>query len=168
MENNDINFIGKLTFKEYRQARSHKMRMIDWIATLLILILGFLIYAKNTPLIASVIISLFYTLVFVVLLQMMLWIIYRIQFKTDPILRNERCFSVQKDGLHVSTKNSEVFYGWDGLRSACDYKNIYLLYVSALRMIMIPKRFFDKEEEIEAFECLLSAHISSEKIKLNK
>lgn len=168
MENNEINFIGKLTFKEFRKSKSHQMRIIVQAAPFLILILGFFIYARNTPLMVSVIISLFYTIVFVILLHIMLLIIYQIQYKTDPILKNERQFSIQKDGLHISTKNSEVFYGWDGLRSACDYKNIYLLYVSALRMIMIPKRFFDKEEEIEAFERLLSAHISSEKIKLNK
>lgn len=159
MENIFISFSGKLAFKEFNKARNYQLRTIFWCLCLLMFVFDFLNFVRNIPWIIALIYSLIYTIGFVILAKILKIILYSIQYKTESLFKNERHFSIDDDGIYISTKNSKLFYGWSEFRSVHELKKIYLLNLSAVRAIIISKRFFNNEEDVKTFKRFVSDKI---------
>jgi hypothetical protein len=89
-----------------------------------------------------------------------MYVEYFVIYKIDREIRKERHFLIRNDGVQVTTANSEAFYQWSNFRSVRNDKKMYILYRSTLKGIMIPKRFFQNEEQQEAFEKLIAREIT--------
>ncbi len=127
MENMDINFSGKLTSKEFRKVRYYQLRTIFLFLYFLLVVLNYLNFERNTPWINALILSLLQTIGLFILIKIITVIFYSIQYRTDPMLKNERQFSIDNDGVHINTKNSKLFYGWSEFRSIHEHKKCICL-----------------------------------------
>ncbi|MET1250024.1 YcxB family protein [Sporolactobacillus sp. STCC-11] len=159
-EDQDIQFGGVLSFREYRKGKAPVARKILGGAVFLALFLIFLINLRST----SWFPALFYALPFALFVLVSCCVLFYVEFFviyiTDQVIRKERHFLIRNDGVHVTTANSEAFYQWSNFRSIRNDKKLYILYRSSLKGIMIPKRFFQNEEQQETFEKLIAGKIT--------
>jgi hypothetical protein len=89
-----------------------------------------------------------------------MYVEYFVIYRVDREIRKERHFLIRNDGVQVTTANSEAFYQWSNFRSVRNDKKMFILYRSTLKGIMIPKRFFQNEEQQETFERLITGKIT--------
>lgn len=158
-DNQDIHFSGRLTFQEFRKGNGPMARKFLWYSFFLCLLIFFLISIRNLALLPSVIFAFFFALVVVLLANILLFLEYLLIYKIDPIFKQERHFSIQNDGVHVSTEHAESFYKWGEFRSVRQRKKLYFLYRSVFKKIIIPQRFFTNAKDQEAFERIIHDNI---------
>ena len=131
-----------------------------------LLFIAILIYTieRKTP--SSVISSvLIFFLIYIVLLRIMIKDNFRRSARkiyNDP--KNASLFSkaemsFDKMGISAKDENSQVHYNWSAVIKKETTQNLYLLYLSEITAVIIPKRIFKLQSEKESFEKMLAEHL---------
>jgi hypothetical protein len=84
---------------------------------------------------------------------------FRRAYKKNPVYRHEFSADISDDGIHVVTATSETQYKWAGFVRYIESDNLFMLYLTDVNYVALPKHAFTPGE-IETFQGLLQNHIS--------
>ncbi|WP_420796986.1 YcxB family protein [Alkalihalobacterium alkalinitrilicum] len=60
---------------------------------------------------------------------------------------------------------SNNFFDWSDIHFEREYEMMFLLYISKHKAIILPKRFFELNDDIDLFKIIVSKHVETNKIK---
>jgi cell division protein FtsW (lipid II flippase) len=75
--------------------------------------------------------------------------------KDQRVWTGERTVTLEEDKVKLQTENVNTEYKWSGIKKVEVSKLNYLLYVSSVQAIIIPRDAFLTDTEREAFELIL-------------
>lgn len=87
-------------------------------------------------------------------------VIPRLAFRREPKFRDEYSLVFSPEGIHFRTEHIDSQLQWDMYSRALVDAHSYLLYYGSHYFTVIPKRVFQSSEQQQAFEQLLTQHIS--------
>jgi hypothetical protein len=83
-----------------------------------------------------------------------------LMFRREPKFRDDYSLSFSPDGIHFRTVHIDSQLQWSMYSRALIDAHSYVLYYGSRQFTVIPKRVFQSREQQEAFEQLLSKHVS--------
>ena len=98
--------------------------------------------------------------VFVLLLIAAFTVIPALAFRREPKFRDEYSLTFSEEGVHFRTTHIDSQLQWSLYSRALVDAYSYLLYHGARQFTVIPKRVFESAEQQQAFEQLLTRHVS--------
>ncbi|SDB89752.1 YcxB-like protein [Pelagirhabdus alkalitolerans] len=87
------------------------------------------------------------------------------EYKSDQLIKHEINYIFSHDGIHQKIRRSNNYYEWNDIQVAIEQKDMFLLYVSKNKAIVLPKSFFESSEKIDLFKKIISEYIETAKIK---
>ncbi|QIW78692.1 YcxB family protein [Bacillus tequilensis] len=155
----------------YQQRKAAVIYYIDLflLSTLVYSIIGFpftVYYNETLELIYNgifiAVISLIFTLLFIAFLYLRL----RNGYKNNERLKRKRTYTVNRQGIHIHSKNYDTLFEWDEIKGAAEYKHLFSIKTSSRQLILVPQRFFTFENERHSFRQLLKEHVPAKQVKL--
>ena len=98
--------------------------------------------------------------VFGLLLIAAFTIIPPLVFRREPKFRDEYSLIFSSEGIHFRTAHIDSQLQWSIYSRALVDAHSYVLYYGSRQFTVIPKRVFQSSEQQQAFELLLTQHIS--------
>ena len=162
MENDGLNEIyvhGKLTSKEFIQyniLHTKKFRFryfwLVYFLLFLLILLDIPFYLTDSLLITAVV-ALFIAL-------LVIWLVKRLiirraakEYDSDTLIQQEIHITIHQQGITQEIKGrTRSFYEWGNIVKGYESKYLFLLYVSKNKAILLPKRFFRTEADMEQFK----------------
>ena len=89
------------------------------------------------------------------------------EYESDQIIKNEASYTANSEGINQHIRRSNNFFEWRDIRLALEREEMFLLYVSKRKAIVLPKTFFGSNDEINLFKNIVSKNIETSKIKFN-
>jgi len=89
------------------------------------------------------------------------------EYESDQIIKNEASYTFNNGGINQQIRRSNNFFEWSDIRLALEREEMFLLYVSKRKAIVLPKTFFGSSDEINLFKNIVSKNIDTSKVKLN-
>lgn len=90
------------------------------------------------------------------------------EFRSNYKLREEVLCEVNSEGVTFSSNNEASLIEWNQFRTIKELKNTFLLYQTATKAIVVPKRVFYSEKDRQLFKNLFSEYMPEEKIHFQK
>ena len=81
-------------------------------------------------------------------------------FRREPKLREDYSLNFSPEGIHFRTAHIDSQLEWSMYSRALIDAHSYVLYYGSLQFSVIPKRVFQSVEQMQAFEQLLTQHVS--------
>jgi hypothetical protein len=81
-------------------------------------------------------------------------------FRREPKFRDEYSLTFSSEGIHFRTAHIDSQLQWSIYSRALVDAHSYVLYYGSRQFTVIPKRVFQSSEQQQAFELLLTQHIS--------
>lgn len=81
-------------------------------------------------------------------------------FRREPKFRDEYSMTFSADGIHFRTAHIDSQLQWSLYSRALVDAHSYVLYYGSRQFTVIPKRVFQGAEQQQAFEQLLTQHVS--------
>jgi hypothetical protein len=100
-------------------------------------------------------------LVFAMILVAAFTVIPALAFRREPKFRDDYSLGFSPEGIHFRTAHVDSQLQWGMYSRALVDAHSYVLYYGSRQFTVIPKRVFQNAEQREAFEQLLTGHISS-------
>ncbi|MCO7125450.1 YcxB family protein [Sporolactobacillus shoreicorticis] len=160
MEKEIIKFGGRLTYKEFKMFNYYHSKKIVRIGFLTLWITVFLINLTSMSWIPSLIISSIIALLTMTLIKVLLNFRISKEFRSDQVLKKDAQFVVHGNGVTILREKSKTQYDWNDIISFQQYKELFLLYVSKNRAIIIPRRYFNSVQESQLFKQLMATNLS--------
>ncbi|WP_423190444.1 YcxB family protein [Alkalibacterium sp. f15] len=82
------------------------------------------------------------------------------EYKSDQLIKQMVNYTFDADGMTQLIKSSNNQYEWDDFFKARENKAMFLLYLSKNKALILPKRFFDSQKQIDTFKHLVSENIN--------
>jgi len=87
-------------------------------------------------------------------------VVPRIAFRREPKFRDNYALTFSPDGIHFRTAHIDSQLQWSMYSRALVDAHSYVLYYGSRQFTVIPKRVFHSAEQQQAFERLLTQHVS--------
>jgi hypothetical protein len=107
--------------------------------------------------VASVVVSVLFLLMLVAAFA----VIPRLAFRREPKFRDDYSLTFSADGIHFRTAHIDSRLKWSMYSRALVDDHSYVLYYGSNQFTVIPKRVFSSVAERQAFEGLLTEHVSA-------
>jgi hypothetical protein len=98
--------------------------------------------------------------VFALILIAMFTVIPPLAFRREPKFRDDYSLTFSPEGIHFRTAHIDSQLQWSMYSRALVDTHSYVLYYGSRQFTVIPKRVFQSIEQQQAFEQLVSEHIS--------
>ncbi|WP_185819643.1 DUF4870 domain-containing protein [Salibacterium salarium] len=82
-------------------------------------------------------------------------------FREDPGLAERQHYATEKEGLKQETNRSVTFYRWNEIKKIIEHNEMFLLYITREKAIVIPKRYFTLEEEQSKFWEMVNERVTA-------
>ncbi|WP_173916789.1 YcxB family protein [Halobacillus sp. Marseille-Q1614] len=172
--NQKLEVRGTLTASDYRRHSNYnrkKMKNIYFIASLLMFF--FVIFQSlEGPLLfvmgLTMIIALLLAIAMSFFLSGMISIRATRDYKNDPVSQHEIQYTFRAGNIKQKLKNSTNDYQWTDIIAAFEQEELFQLYVARNHAMILPKRFFKSEEEVEQLRELIEKNAKSAKVDLLK
>jgi len=162
--NSTINLSFRYAESDYVRAlrahyASHLRLRLDTVVT--VALAGFGIYLWRSPSLhwlglASVIISVAFALMLVAAFT----VVPPLAFRREPKFRDDYSLTFSPEGIHFRTAHIDSHLQWSMYSRALIASHSYVLYYGSRQFTVIPKRVFESAEQQQAFEQLLTQHVS--------
>ena len=80
-------------------------------------------------------------------------------FRREPKYRDDYALTFSPDGIYFRTAHIDSQLEWSMYSRALVDAHSYVLYYGSRQFTVIPKRVFQRSEELETFERLLTQHV---------
>ena len=172
MSNNlkeEVSFKGKLTFEDYRKSSFYHSRN-RFLKTLLILFISYTlvfwgIYTKRFDT-TAILLALSCSIVTEIFLIITTYFRIKSVFYSESLLKLEQNYFANMDGISIKTEQTNALYLWNDIIASKEYKDMFILQVSKIKAMVIPKRYFSSEDDIKCFKSLIIEKSMSSKVKL--
>jgi hypothetical protein len=166
---------GTLTKKEYKKHGDYHFKKILHTIFLSFMIFSFLTFvigtwnAEDLDNVFSYIFFALFSLVLSSVLLIGLKIITKLkasrEYKSDPLVKKEITYIISSQEIHQKIGKSNNYLEWEQIRTAYENTEMFRLYVSRAKAIVLPKRYFASEEEIKLLKRLITKNLSKDKVK---
>ncbi|WP_456275110.1 DUF4870 domain-containing protein [Bacillus sp. AK128] len=172
----NITFKGTLTFKDFKKYNMFHVRKAMLSMFILSFLLSFLLLSAFiyeditlTVLINSFIIGVFGLLFLFSLNHFQT----RKLFYSESFLKLQQVYTVNKEGMILETERSKTYYRWSDVTKSYELEEMFLLYVSKAKAMVIPKTYFFTESDIDTFRSFIKIELNDHKTlmrneKINK
>ncbi|TRM12177.1 YcxB family protein [Lentibacillus cibarius] len=89
------------------------------------------------------------------------------EYESDRLVKNEASYTFSSEGINQQIRRSNNFFEWSDIRLALEREEMFLLYVSKRKAIILPKRFFGSDDEFDLFKNIVSKNIETSKVKFH-
>lgn len=169
MENEEVQFGGTLTKKEFYKLNSYVNRKRFFIAIAVYFTLLFLLYLLLfRHLFISIVRAVVFTLVLWLVLMIIVPLRVRKEYSSNQLIKQEVHYDVNRNEIIQMRGKSKVYYKWEDLNSAYEYKDMFRIHISKHQALVIPKRFFESDEDILKFQSLIRISMPEQKVHLSK
>lgn len=86
------------------------------------------------------------------------------EFKSDPLIKCEITYIISAQEIHQKIGRSNHYLEWKQIRKAYENNDMFRLYVSRAKAIVLPKRFFASEEEIQQLKLFITENLNKDKV----
>jgi len=108
----------------------------------------------------------FVAIYFLIFLPFSIFLRTKRMFESDKFLSEPQHYSVEADGLEVTSASSKTILAWDKIFSVRESKNYIFMYLARTKALIIPKKNIG--EELDFFIRILLERIDRKKIKIAK
>ncbi|QGU00012.1 hypothetical protein SYNTR_1418 [Candidatus Syntrophocurvum alkaliphilum] len=160
---------GTLTLDDFKSFSFYKRKKFLFTYTLCSFALVFLLYTFLHKIISpefystsiALIISLFGTVIIYIIGITTLSSAAKKEYYSDKVLQNEKKFAIGNKGIKITSEktSTESFLAWNDFASAHEYKDLFMLNLSLNKAVVIHKRFFYSNEDINTFKTLIKENI---------
>ncbi|WP_171051640.1 YcxB family protein [Alteribacter natronophilus] len=167
-ENKELEFGGELTKKEFKQYNLYVTKKERYRLFFTAILIGFVCYQLIVPdiqLITSVMIALALAFLMIPITRMLSNYKAEKEFNSDQLIQNHISYSADHEGIKQRIKKSHSHYEWADILTAFEHSDMFRLQLSERKAIVLPKRYFENEKEVEAFKELVKEQLPSDKIK---
>ncbi|MEH7388594.1 YcxB family protein, partial [Bacillus sp. JJ1521] len=91
---------------------------------------------------------------------------YSKAFKNDPLIKNEITYEINDKGISQKLSGAIAKIEWKDILLAIEEKDMFRLYVSKNKAIILPFGFFNSTEEINILKRLIRGNMKAKKVKL--
>ncbi|MCP3026456.1 YcxB family protein [Halobacillus sp. A5] len=173
-ENQKIMASGKLTSADYRRHNNYHMKKVKLFYFLAAFALFFFVSFQSLegPLLFSVIFTAIvsFLLAGIMVLFLIIMINFRAtrEYKKNIPLQNEAVYTFRPGNIHQKTKNATNRFKWSDLMAVHEHKDMFQLYLSKQNAMIVPKWFFQSEDDVQAFKTMVKNQSNTKQIKLRK
>lgn len=155
---------GTLQFNDYRTYYMTYSRKRIIAATIASMVLAIVFYSyKNIfSFFGTVIYALFLGVVTGVLVFIIDYYKSKRTFKSETLIQMEQEITVNQQGIQLKTERSDSLFLWSDIVKAIQYKGLFLFYVSNVRAVVIPARFFQSIDSLQDFKFLVNKYLKCE------
>lgn len=82
------------------------------------------------------------------------------EYKSDQLIKHTISYTFDSTGIKQNVRKSNNQYEWADFLKAREHKEMFLLYLSKNKAIVLPKRFFQTDDWMERFKTLVSQNMS--------
>lgn len=175
LEKGAITLTGTLTKKEFTKHGDYHFNKIFYTICLLFFIfscLYFLIVIWNSEDLHKVFyyvifasISLLFSSILLIALKINTKLKAGREFKSDPLIKSEITYIISAQEIHQKIGKSNHYLEWKKIRKAYENNDMFRLYVSRAKAIVLPKRYFASEEDIQQLKMLITENLNKDKVK---
>jgi hypothetical protein len=177
----ELSVRGTLTVKEYKKFSSfHTSRWILWITiSTYIVFFPWLIYILYNPgdifnfgdmaailLISSTVSVCIAALIFLYA-KVVIGVKATREYKSDQLIKNELIYTFSDTGINQKRRRSKNHIEWHEIVSIKEFSPMFLIYVSRNKAMVVPKRFFESDEQIKFFKKVINENVTQEQNKIN-
>lgn len=90
----------------------------------------------------------------------------RKEYNSDRMIKSELSYTINKEGIKQKIRRSTTYYEWEDIFKVCEKRDMFLVYVSRNKAILLPKRYFNLDDEIVTFKNLVRDRLTEKKIKI--
>jgi hypothetical protein len=84
----------------------------------------------------------------------------RKRFEREPAAHRLQTIEITEGGLSQSTHASSTQYKWEAFTRQVETPNLFLLYLTEVTFLLLPKRAFASKDEIDAFRELATSVVN--------
>jgi YcxB-like protein len=173
----DVSVSGTLTSKEYKKFSSfHTNKWVMWfvISTYILFfsLLSYILYSPGDIFNFGEMASLLFVSSTVSILIALLFFLYAKgiirfkaarEYKSDHLIKNEITYTFSENGINQKRGKSINYIDWNEIVFIKEYSPMFLIYVSKNKAIVLPKRFFESDEQIKIFKNMIKENVPLEK-----
>lgn len=108
-----------------------------------------------------------------VILAVVLWYITRSSlikkskkaFATDSLSQQPQSYSISDDGIQHDSESGSGQVKWEEIHKIGETMSLFVFFVSSNRALIIPKRFFQSQQDTMAFKDLARKYMFSHRVK---
>lgn len=166
-----VSFNVQLQEKEYSYFSLYSKYKIIIVMLICIWIISMVYFSILTEItfVATILLSAGITLlVFLPLLFFLVVHQAKNNYKKDPALKENSGVEISNQGITLTTSDKEVLAEWKYFYSIRELKNLFILYYSASKAIVLPKRVFHSKDDIELFKKLFLTNMIETNIHFKK
>lgn len=162
--NSTVNLSFRYIETDYvRALRAHyashlRLRLDVFVVVALIGVGVYLWQSPSSHIIGVVCVSL--AVLFGLMLIAAFTVIPPLAFRREPKFRDEYSLAFSPEGIHFRTAHIDSQLQWSMYSRALIDAHSYVLYYATRQFTVIPKRVFQSAEQQQAFESLLTHHVS--------
>ncbi|GGI11510.1 YcxB family protein [Gottfriedia solisilvae] len=167
--NESITFAGKLTFDEFKKYNFYhtKRKLVySFLVVLIYLTVCFKFIFPQFRLVVLFIVCVILAILITALFRFIIYLRVRKEFKSDNLIKNEINFVADNEGIHQKVKSSNLCIEWDDIISAFENEDLFRLYISRNKAIVIPKRYFCSEDDVTTFKKLINEKLAIKQVSL--
>lgn len=159
--NKQIIAFGLLTYKDFKQHIFYQVRkylFIIFIFTLGISTLYFRFTTYGDPLtvwIESTKRSIWLSVILLLILWIIIWLSIRRIFWKLQGKQQEKKYLINNEGIHQTFTNADLYIEWIDIFKIYEDNKLFHIYLSRNKVIIIPKSFFQSNEDILLFKKLI-------------
>jgi len=74
-------------------------------------------------------------------------------------------YQISDSGIHINTVVSSTDLLWDAISHVSEFRSAFLVFTNPRIAFMLPKRCFDRTQDIEEVRGLFLAHVTATKLR---
>ncbi|WP_416147820.1 YcxB family protein [Salipaludibacillus sp. HK11] len=167
-----VSIKGTLSYKDFKQHNFHHQKniLIGFFLFALLLVFSMLITSvfSGSPslvLLISLVIAAIVAGITTLILILLITFRIRKEFKSDQMIKNELRYIYSDEGINQQIKKSNVYIEWADILKAYEHKEMFRVYISKNKVLVMPKRFFGSQKDITLFKALVNKHVGEEKMR---
>ncbi|MEH7237289.1 YcxB family protein [Bacillus sp. JJ1562] len=168
-KNNDkISVSGTLTYADFKKHNSYHRRK-NVIGYFIIVFLCSFYVLSDIITGSSILVTIFSLIISSVIILLPVILMNRNLskvYKNEQLFKDEITYEINDNGICQKTGRSNANIEWSNIFLAIEEKDMFRLYVSKNKAIVLPISFFNSKEEINILKSLIKRNMKSRKVKL--
>ncbi|ASA24678.1 YcxB family protein [Paenibacillus donghaensis] len=86
-------------------------------------------------------------------------------FESDALAQQPQSYTITEEGIHYESEAGSGQVKWEEIFKIGETVNLFVFFVSSNRALIIPKRFFNSEQDKAGFKDVARKHMFSNRVK---
>jgi hypothetical protein len=82
-------------------------------------------------------------------------------YRSDPFLKYQQTYIINEKGIEIKSERGNKIVKWDDFTDMNEYNDMFIFTVSKSNAVVIPRRFFEDENDIIVFKEIVENNVGS-------